>query len=204
MRYPNRRTLAMIALGLALPTLPGAAQDADVLLDPPAIENNDLTFRATGMDPAAPRRLTLWRSEGSMFRRLASARSDSRGSFDFGEQPILPSEGSFHVTREGRRPDGSRPTRILLPVPSPVILSSGVDPNEIEIAPALFAGEIQVRDAANGQLLLRHAIDATATGRWTLDFAQAGISSRSGVVSIDHLLPDGRRSRSILWRLADP
>ncbi|MCP4908686.1 MAG: hypothetical protein GY910_27235 [bacterium] len=171
-------------------------------LDPPEIATTDLTFRAAGLDPDAPRILILWRFEEGAYRRLASVRSDRTGRFNFGAWPIPLREGSFHVMPEEHSPEGSRPVRVVLPVPSPAILSSGFDPGEIEIAPALFEGEIQLRDEGSGRLLLRRTIDPTVRGNCVIDFEATGLASQTDLVSIEHVLPDGRRSRPVLWPLS--
>jgi len=190
------------AMAVALPSA-GRAQGREVRVDPLVVEADDQSLRITGHDPDAPRALVLWRFEAGAFRRLATRQSAADGRFDFGEQSWPISSHRLHVVPAGVSPEGSRSVQLERRVPSPRILSSGIEPTEIEIAPALREGVILVRDAESGRLLLRRVV-ATDVGQHTiLDLTAEGVAAQTDRVTLEHVLEDGRRSPPIRWSLDD-
>ncbi len=204
MRRSNRLALVTRALLLlAAIALPSDSQGQEVRLDPLVAEAGAQSLRIAGHDPAAPRPLALWRFEAGEFRRLATRRSTADGRFDFGEQSWPIRTQRFHVVPAGVSPEGSRSVSLARTLPSPRILSSGVRPTEIEIAPALREGVILVRDARSGRLLLRRIVAPAPATHTALDLAAEGVAAQTEEVTIEHALEDGRRSAAIRWSLAE-
>jgi hypothetical protein len=175
------------------------AQDAAPRLDTIQLGAAHLTFRATGIDPLGPRRLVLWRAQDGAFRRVAKTRSERDGSFDFGEIPISLSEGSFHVVPLAESPEGSRPFQPQPPLPAPQVLLGGVDVLKIWVVPALYQGELQIRDGISGRLLLRRPIEPNQRGALEFDLRHEGLTSQTQTLTIEQRLDDGRRSDSTRW-----
>ena len=204
MRRSNRRALVGLICCLLSPVVEAQraqAQEAAPRLDTIQLRAAQLTFRATGTDPFGPRGLVLWRAQDGTFHRVTEGQSQQDGSFDFGEIPIPLSEGSFHVVPLGQSPEGSRPLQLQAPLPAPQVFLAGVHILEIWIVPALYQGELQIRDEASGSLLLRRAIEPHQRGALSFDLSLEGLTSQTDTLSIEQRLDDGRQSDSTRWSL---
>jgi len=201
MRRSNR-SLLILVLGLAA-TLPVAtaprlarADEEPPRLDavPFRIEAN--SFRAVGFDPAAPRPLVLWRWDGERFFRVATTRSQTWGRFDFGQQPIPSGDAYFHVSAVGALPDPDRLLHVERRTPAPVIQSGGLETGELVLVPARLEGELWIRDADSGRLLLRKAVDPRARYRVWVDLDDELPRPWPRALEIEQRLDDGRASES--------
>jgi hypothetical protein len=88
------------------------ARGRGLRIDRPSFGAGAVTTRITGVDAAGPRELVLWRVMAGGAARLARARSDSEGRFDFGEVAIV--ESDLAVTGVAERPESSL-ARVRLP-----------------------------------------------------------------------------------------
>jgi hypothetical protein len=208
MRHSNRKSLAAISilLWIALSfaataySKPALGQQ-DILLDPPTLDPHALSFRATGTDPDPPRYLVLWRLSKGNPVRLNSTRSGVGGRFDFGQVPIPISEGTFHVSPRDEAPDFSRPLRVTRVVPGPRVLVAGPTRFAISVFPALYEGELRIRDAKTARLWLRRVISGDGRRSLRFDLNEMGLPTHLERLTIEQTLEDGRRSELTYWDL---
>ena len=215
MRHSNRSTLiaAVLVSLIVLATLPVStfAEGSErlslpgPLLDRPSDFRGKQSFRARGSDPIGGRLLELWLWTEGQFRRLGTTRSSLEGRFDFGQHPIPAGRAEWSVSVAGDPPSRSR-GMVLDPVlPAPVVLATVADSHEITLIPALFEGALRIYDLYSGRLLYEAPIDARAARGKLLDLEEEGLSAQTDAFMIEHILDDGFRSESTLWRLpAEP
>ncbi len=206
MRNKNRNALTLTFV-LLLGSVSGRT-DADngngphPRLDTPFTFTTTSSYRATGVDPLAPRLLVLWSWNGDRFSRVSSTMSgsgsrlgpESNGRFDFGEQSI-PADGlTLHVAPLGVRADPARLLRVETPVTAPSVVSGGLESREIVFAPASPRGELRFYDADSGRLLLRKRIESNDRNRVVLDLEAELQHPWPTALLIEQSLEDGRRS----------
>ncbi len=81
-------------------------------LDEPVVADGSVTAALSGWDPAAPRRITLWRVEDGRHARLAVTRSEPGGRFRFAEVAAL---GKEVAVGAGDAPPRTSARRIRVP-----------------------------------------------------------------------------------------
>jgi hypothetical protein len=205
MRRTNRKSLisALVAVCLFIGLRSSANDDLSPRLNTPRSEMGSASYRATGSDPRAPRRLVLWRFDGARFYRIATTRSDPTGRFDFGEQPLPDDENYFHVAAQGIPAKTDALLRIERRIPAPVLLAGGLDGSELSIAPAFRQGEIRIYDAGSGRLLLRQPVDAHGRDRVLVDLDAELVEPWPAALLLQQVLDDGRRSAKEYLRLLE-
>lgn len=199
--------VSWVVVALAIWTAPIAlAQDErPPRLDPPELQNANEpsgdSYRATGIDPAGPRTLVLWRWHENGFTRLDSTRSGPDGRFDFGEQPLPAVETWFHVAALGVDPAREHLVRVERRLRAPRVLSAGPASPSILLVPTEGGGELRIYDATNGRLILRWAIGGPEGASDSLDLLDELPVPRPPAIEIEQVLDDGRRSERAYWRI---
>ncbi len=159
------------------------------------IASDAQTVRARGSDPAGPRALELWSWREGRFARLARTRSAADGRFDFGELPVPHEALWLAVSARGRRPHERDRIRVERGLAAPRLVPELGEPaRELAIHPARREGELRIRDARSGRLLLRWPVEASGRGPVHLDLLDALGPALPSAVWIDQVLDDGRRS----------
>jgi len=170
-------------------------------LDAPSAELATTTVALAGRDPAAPRTLALWQDAPEGARRIATARSDASGRFDFGLWPIPVAGIDLAVVGAGERPTASDYRRFSSPPPAPLgqIVEDGGG-LRLAVQPVTASGVVLVHERATGRLVGHGALLADPDGR--IPSVPLGAASAAPLeVEVVHVLPDGRRSepRLLHW-----
>lgn len=134
-------------------------------LDPLAAAAGAVTASVSGWDPAAPRRLTLWRVEDGRPARLAETQSERGGRFRFSE--IAKGRRELVVTTGDAAPQESDP-RLYLPDPKPAppVAQAILDAeggSRLRVWPS--ASAVSVIFAAGGRELERRTVPVLPDGR---------------------------------------
>jgi len=123
----------------------------------------------TGMDPSAPRQLTLWRKQGDDVARVSLGQSNAMGQFEFA-QVIVPLKGlELLVTGSSTTDPLTDPDAVAIylrpPLPPPLVTTRGdaIDGIHFQLHPALDEGDLLIASAADG--VIDHIrIEPQATG----------------------------------------
>lgn len=175
-------------------------------LDPVQVTTGAITASVSGWDPAAPRRLALWRVEGGKPARLAETMSEPGGHFQFAQVALGPRE---LVVGAGRAVPDLHAPRVVLPVVemAPPVVQVIPDPGgvaRLRIWPSARAATIVF--AAGGREIARRAVASSPDPRdrmldvpllpgtrgATLDIAEERSGgARSPWIRVDAAAPEG-------------
>jgi hypothetical protein len=204
MRRSNQLTLSLL-LALCTMAVAPTAVFAESTLQPrlwsASWHPESESFRAEGVDPAGPRQLVLWSHRNESFERIAATRSLANGRFDFGEISVAMGPLMLAVSARGQRPLIEELLVIERSIPAPQIVAIPSEANrEILVHPARFEGEFRVRDAHDGRLLARLAIEPSRPAATTLDLFELFGASAPESIWIHQVLEDGRQSDRAFFR----
>jgi hypothetical protein len=143
---------------------------------PPLIEVDPIhwltdgaSISITGMDPSAPRQLTLWRKQGDDVARVSLGQSNAMGQFEFA-QVIVPLKGlELLVTGSSTTDPLMDPDAVAIhlrpPLPPPLVTTRGdaIDGIHFQLHPALDEGDLLIASEADGVIDHIH-IEPQATG----------------------------------------
>jgi hypothetical protein len=187
----------------------GSGSPAEYLeIDPVLLLENQASVTITGVDPLAPRKLTLWRKQGYDVARVASGQSDSLGSFDF-PQVIVPIKGlELLVTGSDSRNPLTDPRVVGIhhqpPMPPPGLSSHGdvIDGMTFRLHPALSEGHFTITSLDNEvaqQIDIQESPTGFAAGIELPETTRVLLEDDVDCVGyqVAQTLEDGRESRRI-------